>query len=206
MSSGIQIILLDLGGVLLQLRDPGETFGLNMEHPDFLEKWLLSPAVRRFESGNTSVNQFAQAIIDEFSLVQSPAEFIRRFESWPDRLYAGVPGLLATLCGDHHLAILSNTNAIHWNRDDIAGQLNPVMDKVFLSYQTGNLKPEPQAFEEVVRYFGAEARHILFLDDNPLNIDAAKQCGMRGMLTRGFEGLVHNLSRAGIILQSAAKR
>lgn len=170
MSSALKVILLDLGGVLLNLHDPLATFGLELHPDDFLETWLLSPSVRKFERGDINTPQFASDMVAEFALPYTPAEFVRRFESWPDALYEGVPDLLESIGRSHQVALLSNTNEAHWNRDDIAGQLAPLMHAVFLSYQTRYLKPEPGAFEDVLEHFGVAADKILFLDDNPLNI------------------------------------
>lgn len=46
MPSEVQVVLLDLGGVLLNLHDPLTTFGLDMHDDDFIETWLLSPSSR----------------------------------------------------------------------------------------------------------------------------------------------------------------
>lgn len=198
MPSAIRVVLLDMGGVLLNLHDPLATFGLNLDQHDFLETWLLSPAVRKFERGDLNTAQFAADMVEEFALPYTPAEFIRRFASWPDALYEGVPELLTSIGRHRQIALLSNTNELHWNRDDIAGQLVPLADAVFLSYQTRHLKPEPGAFEDVLQHFAVDADQILFLDDNPLNIEAAYSCGMLARLTRGFDSLVQNLGEAGI--------
>jgi HAD superfamily hydrolase (TIGR01509 family) len=199
MAAPVEIVLLDLGGVLLRLHDPLATFGINMSQEDFLEKWLLSPAVRKLERGELEAAPFAEELIHEFSLPYSPQEFLRRFERWPDALYEGVPSLLKTVAENHHLALLSNTNAIHWERDDTAGALEPLIHSVFLSYRTGLVKPEPAAFEDIMNKLAATAEQILFLDDNLLNIDAAMRCGMQAKLTRGFDDLSKNLRDSGVI-------
>ncbi len=198
MPSAVQVVLLDLGGVLLDLHDPVATFGLDMHRDEFLEAWLLSPSVRKFERGDMTTSQFASAIVEEFALPYAPAEFVRRFESWPDAVYEGVPELLDSIGRRRQIALLSNTNEVHWNRHDIAGRLAPHLHEVFLSYQTQHLKPEPTAFEDVLQHFAVDADKILFLDDNPLNIDAARGCGMQARLTRGFDSLTQNLNQAGI--------
>ncbi len=194
----IQFVLLDLGGVLLRLRDPLVTFGIDMRDEDFLEKWLLSPAVRELERGKMDPAPFSEEMIREFSLSYSPQEFLRRFVRWPDALFDGVSDLLKAIAKTHHLALLSNTNAIHWERDDIEGQLEPLIHDVFVSYRTGLVKPEPAAFEDVLDKLKASAEQVLFLDDNPLNIDAARQCGMQARLTRGFDHLARNLRESGV--------
>ena len=197
MPADIELVLLDMGGVLLNLRDPLTTFDLDVDQDDFMETWLLSPSVRKFECGAVSSTQFACSIVEEFALPYTPAEFLRRLESWPDAVYAGVRELLISISHGCQIALLSNTNEVHWNRDDIAGQLAPLFDETFLSYKTGHLKPDSAAFENVLIHYAVDADKILFLDDNPLNIAAAKNCGMQAQLTRGFDSLVQNLRQAG---------
>ena len=51
MPPAVQLVLLDFGGVQLKLHDPLTTFGPDMRQEDFLETWLLSPSVRKFERG-----------------------------------------------------------------------------------------------------------------------------------------------------------
>ena len=199
MPSAIEVVLLDMGGVLLSLNDPLETFGLDIDQHAFMETWLLSPSVRKLERGDMEISHFASAMVEEFALPYTPLEFVRRFESWPDTVYEGVPELLESVGRRHQIALLSNTSETHWDRDDIAGQLAPLLHEVFLSYQTRHLKPEAAAFEEVITHYTIDADKILFLDDNPLNIDAAKECGMQARLTRGFASLAQNLSQAGIV-------
>ena len=104
---------------------------------------------------------------------------------------------LATLIGKYTLTLLSNTNPVHWNRKDIVDPLKSRLRHLILSHETGYLKPDRQAFGHVIERLGCDPDTILFLDDNPLNIDAAKKCGMRSMLTVGIGSLKENLAQVG---------
>ena len=194
MASNIRVILLDLGGVLLELRDPFETFGLKGDRAQFLKQWLLSPSVRELECGRMSPEKFSEAAVSEFELDYDAEEFMIRFRDWPKELFAGVPALLQTLRERYPVALLSNTNAVHWNRQDIAGVLTPLLDHIFLSYETGLLKPDAHAFDAVADQLRVEPSQIVFLDDNPLNVEAAQNGGMRALLTHGLDSLTSNLS------------
>ncbi len=198
MGDKIKVVLLDLGGVLLRLHDPLAAFGINLRPDVFLEKWLLSEAVRKLERGELDAQRFASEMVQEFALPYESQEFLHRFERWPDALFEGVPDLLKKLAANYHLALLSNTNVLHWERDDFAGQLEPLMHSLFLSFRTGLLKPEADAFNDVLSKLEVAAGEVLFLDDNVLNIDAARQCGIQARLTRGFDMLTENLSQAGV--------
>lgn len=198
MPSDLTVILFDLGGVLLRLRDPLATFELDLDLAEFFKKWILSPAVRGLESGDLNTDDFSVAIVKEFALPYSPEEFLRRFEYWPASLFDGVLPVLVSLTGNYTLALLSNTNPLHWQRKDIVGPLTSRLDHLFLSHETGHLKPDLQAFNQVIERLDCGPAAILFLDDNPLNIDAAVHCGMRAMLTVGVDSLKENLVRAGV--------
>ena len=198
MSESIEVVLLDLGGVMMRLHDPLETFGIDLSHDAFLEKWLLSDSVGKLERGDIAPHAFASLIVREFALPYSPQDFMQRFERWPDTLFDGVPELLQAIGVNHHLALLSNTNAIHWERDDVEGRLEPLIESVFLSYRTGLMKPQHAAFEDVLKKLNVPGDRVLFLDDNILNVNAAGECGMQAMLTRGYDNLAENLGQAGI--------
>lgn len=188
-TNGISVILFDLGGVLLHLRDIGSNFGLNGDERQFHRSWLMSPAVRDFERGDIVAEEFGKRIVSELRLPYDWQEFLRRFDRWPDRLYPGVPELLADLSARHRLALLSNTNAVHWGRADIAAVLEPLFDGIFLSFRTGLLKPDRSSFEQIISHYNCAASEVLFLDDNPLNIEAATAMGINACVTRGMDGI-----------------
>jgi putative hydrolase of the HAD superfamily len=195
----ISVLLFDLGGVLLQLRETGSNFGVTGDERQFHRSWLLSPAVREFESGAIVAEVFAKCIIDELRLPYDWKEFLARFNRWPERLYQGAAELIETLGNDYKVALLSNTNAAHWARSDIAGVLEPLFDHAFLSFRTGLLKPDTNAFEQVLDHFDCQAGQILFFDDNPLNVDTASALGIRACLTRGLDDVRNALRANGVV-------
>jgi glucose-1-phosphatase len=188
-TTGISVILFDLGGVLLHLRDIGSNFGLSGEERQFHRSWLMSPAVRDFERGAIAAEEFGRRIVSELRLPYDWQDFLQRFDRWPESIYPGVPELLANLASRYNIALLSNTNAVHWGRDDIAGVLEPLFDGIFLSFRTGLLKPDNSSFEQVMRHYDCAADEVLFLDDNPLNIEAATAMGINACLARGMHGI-----------------
>lgn len=190
----IRVILFDLGGVLCRLHDPVVTFGLKQSHAEFMQRWLLSPAVREFERGAIDAASFARSIVVEANLQYDAAEFLSRFSAWPDQLFPGIIQILNSVSVNFELALLSNTNATHWERADIGARLEPCFDSLFLSYRTGMLKPDACAFENVVIAMKCAAGEILFFDDNPLNTRAAEDCGMQVVLVNSPQDL-----RSGLI-------
>jgi glucose-1-phosphatase len=184
-SGNIRVAVFDLGGVLLKLRDPVETFDLAISEAEFLERWLRSPSVREFERGATDAETFARGVIDELELVMPWQELLRRFDSWPERLFPETAALLDGIPAGIGRVLLSNTNPAHWGRADISAALAGKLDRLFLSFETGLLKPDREAFDQVIAAYGAPADTFLFFDDNPLNVSGAVDAGMRGVLCKG---------------------
>lgn len=178
-------IVFDLGGVLLRLRDPIENFGLSWTEAQFLELWLKSRSVREFERGAIDAETFAAMAVRELQLTMPPAEFLQRFDAWPEELFPDTLSLLDALPSTTKLVLLSNTNAAHWGRSSISGALAGRFDQQFLSFRTGLLKPDRAAFDQVSDACRCLPAEILFFDDNPLNVSAAARLGMKSFLTKG---------------------
>ena len=193
-----RLLVFDLGGVLLHLTNPQQAFDLQMSESEFLERWIHSPSVRDFERGLVDEETFARKIVDEADLPYDWREFMDKFDAWPDQLYPGILDLLDDIASNHRCILLSNTNAMHWERAGIGNELSPRFEKVFLSYLTGRLKPDPDVYHMVQAELGCEPKQIVFFDDNPANVKAAENCGWQSILTKGFDELRDSLQRLGL--------
>ena len=197
----IDIIIFDLGGVLVELT--GVPIMLQWTHNQYdvealWEKWLHSPAVRAFETGNSTPEQFAEAIIQEMDLPVTKDEFIQRFTRWPKGLFPGVPELLDRLIADYRLACFSNSNSLHWPilMHDMA--LKTKFNDHFGSHLIGKVKPDKEAFAYVIKQLNCKPGAILFLDDNILNVQSALDMGMQAFRVRGPKEIEHVLGEIGI--------
>ncbi len=198
-SDKYKVILFDLGGVLLKLRDPISTFGLQIDESVFLRTWIMSPAVRALESGQIDGQEFARRMIAETELLMDWQELLQRFENWPDGFYPTVVELIGRIPSRYSCAILSNTNAVHWHRADVPGNFGDRFERYFLSYESGLLKPDRDTFLQVIASYACRPQEILFFDDNPLNIAAAGNAGMAPIRIQGPGELEAGLIAAGII-------
>ncbi len=194
-----KVILFDLGGVLLRLNDPIETFGLQIDQNEFKERWLRSPSVRTFESGGMNTEEFARNIVAEAEFPYDWREFLQRFDAWPGQLFDQTLSVLQAIPAKFNRALLSNINALHWGRDNIAGQLAGFFDHAFLSYQTGLVKPDREAFEIVVNTYNCLPGEILFFDDSPLNVTAAADYGIQAVLAVGIGAVSQTLEERGVL-------
>ena len=177
----IDVVLFDVGGVLVQLNGIETLLGWldnGMTVEQLWVRWLRSTAVREFETGLTDQNQFALAVTQEFDLEIEPSQFLRSFEKWPLGLYPGAMQMLARIPSRYRRALLSNSNALHWPRMVKEMGLGDAFEHRFVSHLTGKIKPDRAAFADVTDSLGCAPDKVLFLDDNRLNTDAAEDFGM----------------------------
>ena len=186
--SGIRVVLFDLGGVLVELNGIAPMLswlGYRMPTEELWRKWLHSPSVRDFETGRIESQDFAKRLIAEFEIVVGEQEFIEAFASWPTGLFPGALELIAQIPRRYVRAVLSNSNALHWPRvrDDM--EVGGAFDHYFISHLTGRIKPDAAAFEHVTDSLQCRPAEVLFLDDNLLNVEAARKAGMSAFVVRG---------------------
>jgi HAD superfamily hydrolase (TIGR01509 family) len=198
----VRVVLFDVGGVLVQLSGVATVLGWVADRwtpAELWHRWLHSPAVRAFETGRCDADSFAADLVSELDLGVAPALFLESFAAWPTGLYPGTRELIARIPGDITRALLSNSNALHWPRVEDEFGLGALFEHRFVSHLTGRIKPDPDAFEHVVRSLGCDPASVLFLDDNLLNVEAAEAVGMQGALVRGITEAEQALRRASVI-------
>jgi putative hydrolase of the HAD superfamily len=182
-------LLFDLGGVLVDNVMFDELPALlpePVEDGELRRRWLFSPSVQAFERGEVPTEAFAASFIAEWGLQISAAHFLDKFASWPRGPYPGALELLDSLRRDYRLALLSNCNAVHWER---ASEFRDRVHAAFSSHIMGVVKPMPSIFNRVAEALGVEPADVCFFDDSRPNIEAARAVGMTAHLTRGIQEL-----------------
>lgn len=188
MQSSGPVLLLDLGGVLADLGDPVSALGLQMTQREFWRVWTTSSTVRTFETGQMDVADFLFKVSAELGY-SGDEPFARRFQAWQLRLYPGVDEIIRHAAASCRVALLSNTNEIHWHQVGHETQVFSTFARIFLSYETGHFKPSPQSFLQVMEFFECSPGEIIFLDDSEQNIVAARGLGIDAHRIVGFAEL-----------------
>lgn len=198
----IELVLFDVGGVLVDLSGVDDMLRW-LEHKLTAEQlwrlWLGSPSVRAFETGRSDAMQFATGILQELQLELDPQRFIDSFTRWPIGLYPGALELVSRIPARFRRALLSNSNSLHWPR--VLGEmgLGDAFEHRYASHLIGKIKPDADAFLHVLESLGCRPHEVLFLDDNAINIEAARQLGLRVELVRGVPEARRALQQAAII-------
>jgi HAD superfamily hydrolase (TIGR01509 family) len=198
----IKWLVFDLGGVLAEYVGTSRILAWMrgpVEPGELYRQWLFSPAVRAFESGKIGLNAFAEDIIRELDLDIGLDEILREFPHFVTGYFPGAEELLRALSGQYGLAMLSNTNAPQWSALCGLSGLDRLLDRIFLSFQMGLLKPDPEVYRHVVGKLGCAPEEIVFFDDNAHNVQGAKECGIRAVQVKDFGDLRDTIRRMGLM-------
>jgi glucose-1-phosphatase len=198
----IRVVLFDLGGVLVDVIGPGSLLrwlGDRVTPEQLWPMWLGSSVVREFEAGRVAPDVFADRLIADLGLPVDRRQFLDDFAQWPRSLYAGAAELLGRIRAPYLRASLSNTNVVHWPRMTDALKLGALFDHHFPSHLTGKLKPDAEVFAHVAGALACEPSAILFLDDQPLNVEGARAAGLRAARVTGVAEAESALVAAGVL-------
>jgi putative hydrolase of the HAD superfamily len=182
------VLLFDLGGVLIHfdgIEGVRELSGERLGLEEARRFWFTSPALGRFETGRIRAEAFACEALAELGLAISPTLFLEHFLAWDRGPMPGAFSLLDSLRPHFRLACLSNNNELHWRRLRDELRLTERFHRCYVSHLLGLRKPDPAVFDHVVRDLGTPPERILFLDDNPECVEAARRLGLAAHQARG---------------------
>ena len=200
MNTDIEVILFDLGGVLIELGDnPVPSHWLPGGNRFELADWFSSQTAVAFEKGLIGPVRFAESLRKDLQLEASSADIIQQFTNWPLGFFPGAGRLLRSIHDRITLSVLSNTNELHWPRITNEFKLADYFDHMFASHQLQMAKPDSEIYEHVISELKVEPGKILFMDDNQNNIAAAKKIGMHAVRVHGLEQVQQTLAEQLVI-------
>jgi glucose-1-phosphatase len=196
-------LLFDLGGVVIDI-DFNRIFahwascaGCN---PAMLrERFAHDEPYQRHEIGAIGVQDYFASLRTSLGIDLTDAQFL---EGWNAIFIDEVPGIAALLARASErlrLYAFTNTNPAHaacWSQR-FSGALK-TFRKIFVSSSIGLRKPDPKAFDFVVREIGVPANRIVFFDDSPANVDGARACGLQTVLVNSPADVAAALDALGV--------
>jgi putative hydrolase of the HAD superfamily len=200
-AGAVDIVLFDLGGVLIELGGVPvmrDLAGIGSDD-EVWRRWLTCPWVRSFERGHCSADEFASGVVSDWGLAVSPRRFLEMFRDWPRGPIPGAWELLAEVRSIVPIGCLSNTNVMHWEHQVARWPILDAFDFRFLSFELGLVKPDAELFEEVSVRLPAGPEQVLFLDDNLVNTEAARSSGFSSAQVRGVGQARQALVNLGVL-------
>jgi len=83
---------------------------------------------------------------------------------------------------------------LHWQDHFGRWPFVEAFDFRFLSFEVGHVKPDRELFDHVAAALPAPPDHVLFLDDNVVNVDGATAAGFVALQVKGVDE-----ARAGLV-------
>lgn len=188
-----ELLLFDFGGVLVEFAGPKE-LGAYVRWPStpatILERWTKCPHTDAFERGQLTPQQWAEVFVKEWDVTVDADAFLKMFATWSRRILPGATELLDALRGRYRLAVLSNSNELHWERNRNELRIIQLFEFAISSHEVGMCKPDPEIFKVAIERANVTSPDaIVFFDDLEANVAAARAAGLRAYQVRGVEEL-----------------
>lgn len=85
----------------------------------------------------------------------------------------------SALAAGYGVSVLTNDmRAFHGEAWEAGVDFLQLVDHIVDCSDTGILKPDPRAFERAIEIVGAPADRMLFVDDQPINVEGARSAGL----------------------------
>lgn len=200
------VLLFDLGGVLVEFSGiaclrallPSPTNDAAIR-----ERLTGCQLLRQFEVGALEPMDFAKAFVADWRLGVPPADFLLEFRDWSRGLLPGARALLDTLRPRYRVAALSNSNAVHWDRNTSDLGITALFEPALSSHQLKCHKPDPAIYLKTLECLAVPADRVAFFDDFEPNVEGARAVGIRSFHVQGVTQLAECLRRHGFMPDDA---
>lgn len=88
---------------------------------------------------------------------------------------------IASLKPKYQIGLLSNASGNWLPRIFSEGQIN-LFDAISLSFETGHIKPYPEAYQDILDKLGVEASAAIMIDDQARHCHGAEEAGLKAVL------------------------
>lgn len=169
-------------------------------HRDHQKAWLA-------QNGFTREGAFAEAsdLLDE-GLINFE-EYLQRYAKASGKLAGHIREQFAELAAiDEKVVALIRHLGDHYRTGLVSNshsdELRPILERhglaelfheIIISSEVAVAKPSEEIFHLALKRLGVEPHEAVFIDDNPVNVAAARQVGISGVVFSGIDDLVKEL-------------
>jgi putative hydrolase of the HAD superfamily len=198
----IRGIIFDIGGVIVDVKIKSflEHFvketGMNKEQ--LYSMIVMGGEWELFEKGLITEEQLKERIEKDHGI--KPEIMDKMAQGWRATLrpIKETIDIVKKLKGKYKLVALSNvdenTTRICFDRFNFYHHF----DKVVFSWKVHMRKPEPEIYEYVLKLMSLKPEEIVFIDNYPVNLPAAKKMGIKTILYKNPKQLERDLKKLGI--------
>jgi putative hydrolase of the HAD superfamily len=178
------VVMFDLGRVLMHIDFDAfpNALGLKTEEERKPYKLPIGKLWKVHETGKMTTDEFLDTL---FVIFDGRFAKEKILEAW-DRIIvednASIVPFVRRVQKRYRTAILSNTSPSHWKKVMAISSLARSIPAAFTSFDIGAMKPDPAAYNHVIKALNVAPQEILFIDDLKENIDGAVACGLKGIV------------------------
>lgn len=191
-------LIFDFGGVFVQLNrnravQAFRDLGL-CEADSLLDSYLQRGIFLDLETGRISAEVYLAELSRLCGKELSYEEVEQAWLAFMDPVSLPLLDYIASLRDSYRICLLSNTNPfiMNWARSSRFSKaglpLDAYCDRLFLSYQMGCVKPDPQIFEKMIREENIIPEESVFIDDSETNLLSSKRFGFQTFCPKPEEG------------------
>jgi epoxide hydrolase-like predicted phosphatase len=202
----IRAVIFDFGNVLCRF-DVGKlvralTPFTDRSPEDVRRAFMDDDLAVRYETGLVTSDEFISTIVARGRLSMTKDDFVTAytgiFEPIPTTLH-----LVRALKPHYTVALLSNTNELHFEHVIRHVEVFSLFDAVTLSFRVKAMKPADRIYQDILAKVNLDPGQCVFIDDLEQNIDAAQRLGMHGVLYTSHQELIAALQALDINLNSS---
>jgi 2-haloacid dehalogenase len=192
------VVVFDLGGVLLDW-NPRHLYRKLFPDEAAMERFLAEVCTPEWNAQQDNGRPFDEAIA---ALMPEHADKRALIAAWRDRFGEMIPGPLdetVTIAADLKARGVPLYALTNWSLETFPGQL-PRFEclswfaGIVVSGVERVMKPDPRFFRILLTRYGIDPATAVFIDDNPVNAQAASALGMHGIHFRSADELRRELA------------
>lgn len=189
----IRAVYFDLGGVIVRTEDKGprtalgKSVGLGYDEID--EAVFGCESAQQASIGAINVQQHWDSVAQALNL---PTNDMPRFSEAffaGDRTDWALIDFLRSLRPAIKTGLISNAWP-HLREWIIEQKFDDAFDDMTISAEVGATKPDARIYQQALKNLSVRPEEAIFVDDMPINIEAAKTLGMHGILFRKPEEVI----------------
>ncbi len=203
MSQGIELVLFDLGNVLIDFdfTISAKRIGnfCNKGPKEIFDLFFDSEITFLFEAGKISPVDFFARVKEMLGLNLSYEAFV---PIWNEIFFLSaknrsVYSLINKLSQNYKTAMVSNIDILHYEYLKKNFPVFNVFHNIFLSYELGLVKPDPAIYQQALQSLGVEPTAVFYTDDRPELVESARGLGIKAFVFSGARQLEDDLLSAG---------
>src|SRR5208283_6160187 len=191
----IKTVIFDIGGVLLNIDHDAfpRKLGIERSRVNHVDKQAIEQIAKEYEIGRIGTEEFFGMMDEIFKGKYTSEKLENAWNAIVVEENSEIIPVVNAIQARYQTAILSNTNPAHFQESCDTAAIVKKFSKLYLSFQIGAAKPDPAAYQYVIRNLSAEPSSLLFIDDLAENVAAAMKCGMEGIIFKDVSSLFSEL-------------